>query len=278
MRFSVPITITKAGDPVTPHLVSVHLGGSSNVDVLGMMKEDGTILLFQQEGSAVVANQNGSVSCWFDIEGETVMFGELSEEAFEEFQDQYNWIAVGTSLSSYGYDGTNICTVSIFDDSEEVFNLVLYDFVVMSSGETLDLPISMFIERLEIDPDSAFITSCEVDGVNYLALSINGIVRPICDLAGNMGSEMTENGATFSVPDCSNVRAGGQGIVNLPAQIAITQVWSARSCSVDQGNVTTYLKASVTMLDWEWLVLTPEITKPAGDWYIPISDFSVGEA
>lgn len=278
MRVSIPITITKAGGQVTPHLVSVHLGGSSNVDVLGYMKADGSIVLFQMGGAAVILDQSGKINFGVDYNESSCFFGDDSEQAYNEFADQYEWMVPSLAFSYYDWEDTALDYIYIEDPETGNNLLVAYDVCVDENESNIALPLEIFVPEIDIDPETAFITSCEVDGVNYLALSVNGIVRPIIDLGGNMGAEVTQNGACFNVPDCSNVRAAGQGIDTLPTQIAYTGIWVPRSCSIDQGNVTTSLKASVIMLDREWLVMTSQLSAPAGDWYLEPSVFSVGEA
>lgn len=278
MRFTIPITISKAGAPVTPHLVSVHLGGSSNVDALGYMKADGTIVLFQMGGAAVILDQSGKINFGVDYNEEYCFFGQDSEQAYTEFAGQYEWMVPSLALEFDISSGKAYDTIYIADPETGDNLLIAYDVCVDKNEGNIALPLDFFIPEIDVDPESAFITSCEVDGFYYLALAVNGIVRPICDVGGNMGAEMTQNGASFNVPNCSNVRGAGQEIVSIPAQVAFCTIWSARSCSVNQGIVTTSLKTSVMMLNREWLILTPELTAPAGDWYIQPSDFSVGEA
>ena len=278
MIITIPITITKAGAPITPHLVSVHLGGSSNVNALGYMKANGTIVLFQMGGAAVILDQSGKINFGFDYSDESCFFGDDSEQAYREFADLYEWMVPSLALEFYSISDKATNTIYIADPDSGDNLLVAYDICVDMNESNIALPLNVFIPEIHVDPETAIITSCYFDGFYYLALAVNGIMRPICDVGGNMGAEMTPQGAFFNVQNCSNVKGGGQEIVSLPAQLALCDIWSARSCSVSQDIVTTTLKASVMMLNREWLVMTPELSAIAGDWFIQLSDFSVSEA
>lgn len=278
MRFSVPITITKAGAPVTPHLVSVHLGGSSNVDALGYMKADGTIVLFQMGGAAVILDQSGKINFGVDYSDSSCFFGNDSEQAYEEFSDQYEWMVPSLSLSYNNISIMAIDTVYIADPESGDNLLVAYDVFVSKDRGNIALPLDIFIPEINVNIDTAFVTTCEVEGRPFLALSVNGIVRPIYDIMGNGGCPVAADGGTFNVSDCSEVGAAGIGISEIPLQIALGNKWSARSCSIDDDNVTTFLLCSVYMLDAEFSITSETITARGGTWYIQPSQFTVNEA
>ena len=278
MRFSFPITITKAGDPVTPHLVSVHLGGSSNVDALGYMKADGSIVLFQVGGAAVILNQSGKINFGVDYNEKYCFFGQDSEQAYTEFADQYEWMVPSLGFEYDDISGVAHETIYISDPDSGDNIMVAYDICVSMDESNIDLPLDIFIPEIHVDIDTAFVTACEVEGRQFLALSINGIVRPIYDIRGNGGCPVTTEGGTFNVSDCSDVGAAGVGMSELPLQAALGNNWKARSCSVDEVVITTYLKCDVFMLDYEFSVRTEIISQRGGTWYIPTSEFSVNEA
>lgn len=278
MRFSVPITITKAGAPVTPHLVSVHLGGSSNVDALGYMKADGTIVLFQMGGAAIILDQSGKINFGVDYNEAYCFFGQDSEQAYTEFADQYEWMVPSLALSYSDISVMAIDTIYIADPESGDSLLVAYDVFVPMDKSNIALPLDVFIPEINVDIDTAFVTTCEVEGRPFLALSINGIVRPIYDIMGNGGCPVAADGGTFNVSDCSDVGAAGIGISEIPLQIALGNKWSARSCSVNNENVTTFLLCSVYMLDAEFTVTSETITARGGTWYIQPSQFTVNEA
>lgn len=235
-------------------------------------------MLFKTGDAAVTLERSGKINIGVDYSDSTCFFGQDSEEAYEEFADQYEWMNPSLVFDYYDWQDTALVYINIEDPETEETLLIAYDVCIDKNESNIALPLDYFVPEIDVDPDTAFVTSCEVDGFNYLALSVNGIVRPICDVGGNMGAEMNASGAWFNVPDCSNIKGAGQGIEILPEQVAFCPQWSARSCSVNQGNVTTSLKASVMMLDREWLIMTPELTAPAGEWNIQPSEFSVGEA
>lgn len=278
MNVTIPITITKAGEPVTPHLVSVHLGGSSNVDALGYMKADGSIVLFQIGGAAVILDQSGKINFGVDYNDQYCFFGQDSEQAYTEFAAQYEWMVPSLELSFSDISDRATDTIYIADHDSGEYLLVAYDLCVDMSESNIALPLDVFIPEIDIDFDSAFVTTCEVEGRQYLALSINGIVRPIYDISGNGGCPVTAEGGTFNVSDCSDVGAAGIGMGSLPLQAALGNKWVPRSCSVDGVLVTTFLKCDVYMLDYEFNITTELITETAGTWYIPTSKFTVNEA
>lgn len=278
MRFSVPITITKAGAPVTPHLVSVHLGGSSNVDALGFQKSDGSIVLFQMGGAAVILNQSGKVNIGFDYSDSSCFFGNDSEQAYEEFASQYDWMvpSLGLYFDEWGDVAYNVISISDPDTGNNL--LVAYDICNNKDENNIELPLDVFVPEINVDVDTAFVTSCEVGSRSYLALSVNDVVRPIYDVTGNGGSQMSAEGGTFNVDDCQTVGAAGAGMPELPLQAALAGKWSARSCSIDGILVTTFLTIEVYMLGYNFVITTDVLTNPAGTWYIPTSQFTVNEA
>lgn len=278
MRVSFPITITKAGAPVTPHLVSVHLGGSSNVDALGFQKSDGSIVLFQMGGAAIILDQSGKINFGVDYDENYCFFGQDSEQAYTEFADQYEWMVPSLGfkydvIEDFAHENIYI------EDPESGENLIVaYDICMDKSESHIALPLNVFIPPVNVELETAFVTTCEVEGRPFLALSINGVVRPIYDILGNGGCPVTDEGGTFNVSDCSDVGAAGSGMSSLPLQAALGNKWSPRSCSMDGVLVTTYLKCDVFMLDFELIVTTELITNPGGTWYIPTSQFTVNEA
>lgn len=278
MRFSVPITITKAGAPVTPHLVSVHLGGSSNVDALGYQKSDGSIVLFQMGGAAVILDQPGKINIGFDYSDSSCFFGNESEQAYEEFASQYDWMvpSLGLYFDEWGSIAYNVISISDPDTGNNL--LVAYDICNNMDESNIELPLDVFVPEIDVDVDTAFVTSCEVDGYSFLALSVNGVVRPIYDVAGNQGCQMSEDGGTFNVDDCQTVGAAGVSMSDVPLQAALGNLWRARSCSIDGILVTTFLTIEVYMLGYNFIINTDVITNPAGTWYIPTSQFTVTEA
>lgn len=278
MRVSIPITITKAGGQFTPHLVSVHLGGSSNVDVLGYMKADGSIVLFQMGGAAVILDQSGKINIGVDYNESSCFFGDDSEQAYNEFADQYEWMVPSLALSYNNINDFAINTVYIADPESGDSLMVAYDVCVDMSESNIALPLDIFVPEIIVDEETAFVTTCEVDGRTFLALSINGIVRPIFDISGNGGCPVTADGGTFNVSDCSDVGAAGVGMGDLPLQAALGNKWVARSCSMDNDIVTTFLKCDVFMLDYEFTVTTEVITATGGTWYIQPSQFTVNLA
>lgn len=278
MRVTIPITITKAGAPITPHLVSVHLGGSSNVDALGYMKSDGSIVLFQMGGAAVILDQSGKINFGVDYNETTCFFGQDSEQAYEEFADQYDWMVPSLAFSYENISVVTIDTIYISDPESGDTLLVAYDVCSTDNESNIALPLDIFIPEITVDIETAFVTTCEVEDRTFLALSVNGIVRPIYDLMGNGGCPVTADGGTFNVTDCSDVGAAGVGMSNLPLQAALGNKWSARSCSVDNENVTTFLKCDAYMLDAEFTITSETITARGGTWYIQPSQFTVNES
>lgn len=278
MRVTIPITITKAGAPVTPHLVSVHLGGSSNVNALGYMKSDGSIVLFQMGGAAVILDQSGKINFGVDYNDNSCFFGQDSEQAYTEFAAQYEWMVPSLELEFFDIGDRATNTIFIADHDSGEYLLVAYDLCVDKNVSNIALPLDVFIPEIDIDFDSAFVTTCEVEGRQYLALSINGIVRPIYDIEGNGGCQVAAGGGTFNVYDCNDVGAAGIAMSELPLQAALADKWSARSCSMDGVAVTTYLRCGVYMLNYEFNITTELITETSGTWYIPTSKFTVNEA
>ena len=278
MRFSVPITITKAGAPVTPHLVSVHLGGSSNVDALGFQKSDGSIVLFNLGSAAVILEPSGKVEIGFDYTDESCFFARDSEQAYSEFQNQYDWMvpSLGLYFDEWGDVAYNVISISDPDTGNNL--LVAYDICNNKDENNIELPLDVFVPEIDVDVDTAFVTSCEVGGRSYLALSVNDVVRPIYDVTGNGGSQMSAEGGTFNVDDCQTVGAAGAGMPELPLQAALAGKWRARSCSIDGVLVTTFLTIEVYMLGYNFIINSEVITETAGTWYIPTSQFTVNEA
>lgn len=275
MRVTFPITITKAGTPVTQHLVSVHLGGSSNVDALGFQKSDGSIVLFQMGGAAVILNQSGKVNIGFDYSVSSCFFGNDSEQAYEEFANQYDWLvpSLGLSFEECGDVAYDVITIADPESGDTL--LVAYDICNYKDKSNIELPLDVFVPEIDVDVDSAFVTSCEVDGYSFLALSVNGIVRPIFDVTGNHGCQMSEDGGTFNVPDCQEVGAAGVSMSDVPLQAALAGYWRPRSCSIDGILVNTFLSIEVYMLGYGFIINSETLTKPAGTWYIPTSQFTV---
>lgn len=278
MRVSIPITISKAVEPVTPHLVSVHLGGSSNVDALGYMKADGSIVLFQMGGAAVILDQSGKINIGVDYNDSSCFFGDDSEQAYNEFADQYEWMVPSLTLAYDEEDGIAQITIYIADPATGNNMLVAYDICVSMDYSNFALPLDIFVPEIDVDPETAFVTTCEVEGRTYLALSVNGIVRPIYDVGGNGGCQTTTDGAIFDVEDCENIRVGGDGMSEIPLQSALGNVWRARSCSMDNVLVTTFFTIEVYMLAGNFVITTEVLTHPSGTWYIPTSQFTVNEA
>lgn len=278
MRFSVPITITKAGAPITPRLVSVHLGGSSNVDALGFQKSDGSIVLFQMGGAAVILDQPGKINIGFDYSDSSCFFGNDSEQAYSEFQNQYDWMvpSLGLSFEEWGSIANNVITIADPESGDSL--LVAYDICNNKNESNIEVPLDVFVPEIDVDVDTAFVTSCEVDGYSFLALSVNGVVRPVYDVTGNGGSQMTAEGATFNVEDCQTVGAAGVSMSDVPLQAALAGNWRARSCSIDGVLITTFLTIEVNMLGYGFIINTEVLTKTAGTWYIPTSQFTVNEA
>lgn len=249
------------------------------MDALGYMKADGTIVLFQMGGAAIILDQSGKINFGVDYDETFCFFGQDSEQAYTEFADQYEWMvpSLGFEYDEFNDDFAHN-TIYIADPKSGDNLMVAYDICVDKSESNIALPLDVFIPEVVVDLETAFVTACEVEGRQYLALSINGIVRPIYDISGNGGCPVTAGGGTFDVNDCSNAGASGIGMSELPLQAALGNKWSPRSCSVDGVIITTFLKCDVYMLDYEFVIKTELITDTAGTWYIPTSQFTVNEA
>lgn len=248
------------------------------MDALGYMKSDGSIVLFRKGDAAVILDHSGKLNFGVDYDEESCFFGQDSEQAYTDFADQYEWM--DPSLQ-FAYDAIGDFaheTIYIADPESGDNLMVAYDICVKMSESNIALPLDIFVPEIHVDLDTAFVTTCEVEGKQFLALSINGIVLPIYDISGNGGCPVTADGGTFKVNDCSDVGAAGVGMSKLPLQAALGNKWSARSCSVDGVTITTFLKCDVYMLDVELNVTTETITGPEGTWYIQPSQFTVHEA
>lgn len=272
MRVSIPITITKT----EPRLIKQFLGGETNNTVLGVMKPNGDIALLKTDNKAIIVDGNNSIQLLPDYSNESFSFSATDENAPIEFQDDYEWLDISVLLSFYDVGDYRQCSFYITSSIEYEFSLCAYDWTMSDEDDEADIRINLWQVAVEVDPDTAFVTTTRIQNHDYLAISANGIIKPICDINRNGGCEIAADGATFEVLSCDDVAAGGRSLRPTPQGIAICSDWSARSCSVSQDNITTSLKTSVIMLDCEWLVLSPELTAPAGTWYVLPSDFSVG--
>lgn len=278
MRVSIPITITKAGAPITPHLIIQRLGTSDPVDVLGIMKENGSTALLKIENAAIVVRQDGKLDCNVDYENEQFSFQELNGLVYEQFQDQYDWIGLNLKFEFNDFDDIASSIFKLEDAVTRENLLVAYDICSSTVENTIMLPLDVFVPEIDVDPGTAFVTTIEEVGGTFLALSVNGIVRPIYDVGGNEGCPVTADGGTFEVTDCNDVAAAGAGMANLPIQAALGTPWRARSCSVDGVSITTSLAIAVHMLGCDFSIDSEIITDTAGMWYIQPSQFTVDEA
>ena len=248
------------------------------MDALGCMKADGSIVLFQMGGAAVILNQPGKINIGFDYSDSSCFFGNESEQAYTEFASQYDWMvpSLGLYYEEWGDVAYDVITIADPESGDSL--LVAYDICHNKDESNIELPLDVFVPEIDVDVDTAFVTSCEVDGYSFLALSVNGVVRPVYDVTGNGGSQMSVEGATFNVDDCQTVGAAGVSMSDVPLQAALAGYWRARSCSIDGILVTTFLTIEVYMLGYNFIINSEVLTKPAGTWYIPTSQFTVNEA
>ena len=226
----------------------------------------------------MILDQSGKINFGVDYNETTCFFGQDSEQAYEEFADQYDWMVPSLAFSYDNISVVTIDTIYISDPESGDTLLVAYDVCSTDNESNIALPLDIFIPEITVDIETAFVTTCEVEGRTFLALSVNGIVRPIYDLMGNGGCPVTADGGTFIVTDCNDVGAAGVGMSNLPLQAALGNKWSARSCSVDNEIVTTFLKCDAYMLDAEFTITSEVITARGGTWYIQPSQFTVNES
>lgn len=278
MRISIPITITKAGTPVTTHLIKQYIGGDFDNDYLGYIDENGAVCMLMVNGEGIILYDENSVQVKPVYGDENFNFVDTDSDVAQATAGEFNWKEVGTSLYYNEHNGVANGVFKITDPVSHDNLLIAYDICMNMDDNPIVLPVDVFVPEIHVDLATAFVTSCEVDGRSYLALSVNDVVRPIYDVHGNGGCQMAANGGTFEVQDCENVRAAGASMPEMPLQAALGNKWRARSCSIDGVLVTTFLTIEVYMLGSDFVINTDVRTETGGTWYIPTSQFTVNEA
>lgn len=273
MRVSIPITITKA----EPQLVKQYLGGETDNTVLGVMKPNGDIALLMHDNKAIIVDGSDSIQLLPDFANDTFTFSNTDENAPSEFVDDYEWLDISVLLQFYNVGDYRQCCFFIKSLVGYVFDLCVYDWNMTNEDDEADIRINLWQVPVEVDPATTFITATRMQNHDYLALSINGIVKPLCDINRNGGCEITADGATFEVLACNNVGAGGRGLNPIPQGVALCDDWDVDSCSVDGGNVTTKLITTVYTMGYELGIQSVEKTDAPGTWHLLPSMFSVQE-
>lgn len=273
MRVSIPITITKT----VPRLVKQYLGGQTDNTVLGVMKPNGDIALLVHDNKAIIVDGNDSIQLLPDFAHDSFSFSNTDENAPSEFIDDYEWLDISVLLQFYDVDNYRQCCFFIKSLVGYAFDLCVYDWAMSTGDDEADISIDLWQVPIEVDTATAFVTAVRMQNHDYLALSINGIVKPICDINGNAGSEITADGATFEVLACNNVAAGGRGLNPLPQQIPLCDDWDVDSCSVDGGSITTKLITTVYTMGYELEIQSVEKTDAPGTWHLLPTMFSVHE-
>lgn len=278
MRFSVPITITKAGAPATPHLIKQYIGGDFDNDYLGYVDASGNVFMLMVNGEGIVLYGDNSFQVEPLYDDESFNFIDTDSDVAQATAGEFNWKEVGTSLYYNDWDGVANVVFKITDPVSHGNLLMAYDICMNMDDNSIELPVDVFVPEIHVDLATAFVTSCEVGGRSYLALSVNDVVRPIYDVRGNGGCQMAADGGTFNVQDCQEVGAAGASMPEMPLQAALANYWRPRSCSIDGVLVTTFLTIEVYMLGSDFIINSEVITETAGTWYIPTSQFTVTEA
>lgn len=278
MRVTIPITITKAGATSEPQLIKQYLGGETNNTVLGVMKPNGDIALLLHNDKAIIVDVTDSIQLLPDFSNDTFSFSNTDENAPSEFIDDYEWLDISVLLSFYNVGNYRQCNFFIKSLVGYEFDLCVYDWAMSTDDDEADIHINLWQVPVDVDPETAFVTTTRMQNHDYLALSINGIIKPLCDINGNAGSEVTPDGATFEVLSCENVSPGGRALNPLPQQIPLCDNWYTTSCSIDGELITTVLMTEVYTMDYDLIIISEVITDTAGTWYIRPSQFTVIEA
>lgn len=277
MNFTVPITITKAGASSEPQLIKQYLGGQTDNTVLGVKKPNGDIALLVHNNNAIIVSVTDSVLLVPDYQNETFSFSDTDENAPSEFSDDYEWLDISVLAQYYTVGDYRQGCFFIKSLVGYVFDLCVYDWNMTAEDDEADIRLNLWQVPVDVDPETAFITATRLQNHDYLALSINGIVKPLCDINRNGGCEITTDGATFEVLACNNVGAGGRGLNPIPQGVALCDDWDVTSCSVDGGNITTKLVTTVYTMGYELGIKSVEKTDAPGTWYLLPSMFSVHE-
>lgn len=277
MRFSIPITITKAGATSEPQLIKQYLGGQTDNHVLGVMKPNGDIALLVHNDNAIIVTDSNSILLVPDFTNDTFSFSDTDENAPSEFASDYEWLDISVLANYYTVGDYRQCCFFIKSLVGYVFDLCVYDWNMTLEDDEADISINLWQVPVEIDPDTAFITATRLQNYDYLAISINGIVKPLCDINNNGGCEITTDGATFEVLACNNVSAGGRGLRPIIQGVALCSDWDVTRCSVDGGNITTKLVTTVYTMGYELGIRSVEKTDAPGTWYLLPSMFTVHE-
>lgn len=278
MRVTIPITITKAGAPVTTHLVKQYIGGDFDKNFLGYIDENGAVWMLMVNGEGIILYDDNSVQVKPDFGDLSFNFVDTDSDVAQATAGEFYWKEVETSLNYNEHNGVANVVFYIADPESGDSLLFAYDICMNMDDSSIVLPVDVFVPEIHVDLATAFVTSCEVGDHSYLALSVNDVVRPIYDVQGNGGCQMAAAGSTFEVLDCNNVGAAGESMPEMPLQAALGNKWRARSCSIDNVLVTTFLTIEVYMLGSTFVINTDVLTKPEGTWYIPTSQFTVNEA
>lgn len=273
MNVTIPITITKS----VPQLVKQYLGGETNNTVLGVKKPNGDIALLVHDNKAIIVSDEDSILLVPDFSNNTFSFSDTDENAPSEFASDHEWLDISVLAQYYDVGDYRQCCFFIKSLVGYVFNLCVYDWNMSREDEEADISLDLWQVPVEVDPATAFITAMRIRNLNFLAISLNGIVKPLCDINDNKGCEVTIDGATFDVLACNNVSAGGSGMAPVPQQVALCDNWEADSCTVDGGNITTKLMTTVYTMGYELSILSVEKTDVPGTWNMLPSMFSVSE-
>lgn len=277
MRVSIPITISKAGATGYPKMIKQYLGGNTDNTVLGVMKPNGDIALLVHDNQAIIVTDDNSILLLPDYSNNTFSFGETDDNAPSEFGDDYEWLNISVLAQYYNVGDYRQCCFFIKSLVGYVFDLCVYDWNMNAEDEEADIQLNLWQVPLDVDPDTAFITAVPIRNINRLAISLGGIIKPLCDINGNKGCEVTADGAKFEVLACDNIRAAGAGLAPVPQQIALCDNWDVTRCSVDGGNITTKLITTVYMMGYELRIQSVEKTGAPGTWFLLPSTFSVHE-
>lgn len=277
MNVTIPITISKAGTQSEPQLIKQYLGGETDNTVLGVMKPNGDIALLIHNDNAIIVSDDNSIVLLPNFANNTFDFNDYDENAPQEFRDDYEWLDIRLHADYFTVGTNHQCCFFIQSLVGYEFELCAYDWHMNAGDSEADVPINFWQVPVEVDPETAFITSVQVQNREFLAISINGIVKPLCDLDVNNGCQVINLGATFDVQSCDNVSAGGNGMAPVPQGVALCSEWDVTSCSVDGGNITTKLVTTVYTMGFELGIESDEKTDAPGTWYLLPSEFSVRE-
>lgn len=277
MNVTIPITITKAGAASEPRLIKQYLGGETDNTVLGVQKPNGDIALLIHKDNAIIVSEDDTVRLLPDFSNETFDFNDYDQNAPQEFRDDYEWLDLRACVDFYTVGTNKQCCFYIQSLVGYEFELYVYDWHMKSSDNGTDVPIDLWQVPIVVDPETAFITSVQKQNREFLAISINGVVKPLCDMDGNNGCQVIHLGATFDVNACDNVSAGGYGMAPVPQGVALCSEWDVTSCSMDGVLITTKLVTTVYTMGCELGIESILKTDAAGTWYLLPSDFSVRE-